>query len=256
MAKAVLGVVGVLALAMSACAGRHEARPAVPPGGLLMRTATIDSVEHRFAVWVPPTYDGSRPWPCVVFLHGSGECGMDGLKQTTVGLGPAAQADPSQWACIIVMPQKPRQAMEWEEFEAGVLSALEAARREFNIDPARIALTGLSQGGHGAWVLGARHAGLWSCVVPVCGYVHPSTIAPRLAGMPVWAFHGEKDVVVPSDGTRRTVEALRREKSGQGGDVHGPEPRMTLYPDLGHNCWDKAYREEKLGEWVRGQVKQ
>ncbi|OYW06920.1 MAG: hypothetical protein B7Z61_00655 [Acidobacteria bacterium 37-71-11] len=38
------------------------------------------------------------------------------------------------------------------------------------MDPARLLLTGLSQGGHGAWVLGARHLELWAAVVPVCGY--------------------------------------------------------------------------------------
>jgi len=41
------------------------------------------------ALYVP---DGAPPeggWPLIVFLHGSGERGSDGQKQTTVGLGPA-----------------------------------------------------------------------------------------------------------------------------------------------------------------------
>ena len=61
-----------------------------------------------------------------------------------------------EWPCIIVFPQKPGSESEWEDHEALVLGTLDAARKEWNIEPARIALTGLSQGGHGTWVIGSR----------------------------------------------------------------------------------------------------
>jgi hypothetical protein len=32
-----------------------------------------------------------------------------------------------------------------------------------------------------------------------------------------------------------------------------PEPRITLYPDLNHGCWDRAYRAEGLGQWLIAQ---
>ena len=29
----------------------------------------------------------------------------------------------------------------------------------------------------------------------------------------------------------------------------GGSPKFTIYPGVGHNSWDKAYRDEKLNEW-------
>jgi predicted peptidase len=234
-------------LCIGACASSQPKSPDIKPAALLVRSITVEKVAHRFAIWVPAGYDPKVASPCVVFLHGSGECGTDGLKQTTVGLLPAANADPAQWNCVIVMPQKPVQAAEWEEHEALVLGCLEEARRELNIDARRLSLTGLSQGGHGTWMIGARHPEVFSALAPVCAYGHPTTVAPRLVGKPVWAFHGEKDEVVPPDQTKRMIDALRANRQS-------PEPRLTLYPDLNHNCWDRAYREEDLGRWLTAQV--
>lgn len=232
---------------MCACATQH-ARPDVQPATLLERSVTVDGEPHRFAIWVPAGYDPRTPSPCVVFLNGSGECGTDGLKQTTVGLPPAAKADPQQWPCIIVMPQKPVKAAEWEEYEPLVLACLDDAKRELNVDARRITLTGLSQGGHGAWMIGARHPEIFAALAPVCGYGHPNTIAPRLKDRPVWAFHGEQDDVVPVDETKRMIAALRHLNSR-------PDPKMTIVPDAKHNSWDKAYRDCGLGQWLLAQSK-
>ncbi|MES1210942.1 MAG: dienelactone hydrolase family protein [Acidobacteriota bacterium] len=235
----------LLLLTLCACASQGTAND-IKPGTLLERAITAQGAPHKFAIWVPASYDASKPNPCVLFLHGSGECGTDGHKQTTVGLFPAATADPKQWACVIVMPQKPVESAEWEEYEPMVLAELAEARRELNIDPHRISLTGLSQGGHGTWIIGARHPDLFSALAPCCGYAHPNTVAPRIAGKPIWAFHGEKDDVVNPEETRRMVAEVKA--------LHkAPEPRITLYPDLNHGCWDRAYRAEGLGQWLIAQ---
>ena len=64
---------------------------------------TVDS--HRYQVWVPSNYDASKKWPAILFLHGSGERGDDGDRQTVVGLGPAlSKLDPP---AIVVFPQCP-----------------------------------------------------------------------------------------------------------------------------------------------------
>jgi predicted peptidase len=237
----------LLIVCVSACAGPHRGPASdVKPATLIARTVSVEGTPHRFAIWIPAAYDPKTPSPCVVFLHGSGECGTDGLRQTAVGLPPAAKADPQQWPCVIVMPQKPVQAAEWEEYEPLVLACLEQAKRELNIDAKRVSLTGLSQGGHGTWMIGARHPELFAALAPVCGYGHPNTVASRLKGKPIWAFHGEKDDVVPVEETKRMIGALRGNQ---------PEPKMTLYPDANHNSWDQAYREAGLGSWLLAQTK-
>lgn len=245
-----LGLAGLLASAPAA--GRAAAAAPASTGGgqVVEREVTVQGLAHRVAVRVPDGYDPARAWPLVVFLHGSGECGTDGVKQTRVGLCPAAAAQPSRWPCLVLMPQKPSSARQWEEHEDLVLAAIADVRSTWHVDPDRIALTGLSQGGHGTWVIGSRHPELFSCLAPVCGYGDAAAIAPRAQALPVWAFHGLRDDVVDPAGTTALVEAIRRLRRQAGGDAAAV--RLTLYPEAGHNSWDAAYAEPELPGWLLG----
>lgn len=212
----------------------------------------MDGAGLPVVVRVPEDYDQGRPWPLVVFLHGAGECGDDG-RQAQVGLGPAVAAQPGRWPCLVLMPQKPSRDHQWEEYEDQVLAAIAAARAKWNIDGDRIALTGLSQGGHGTWVIGSRNPGLFSCLVPVCGYGSPAEVAPRVASLPVWAFHGLRDDIVDPRETLGMMQEIRRLRSAAGGDPD--DARLTLYPVAGHNSWDAAYAEPGLAVWLLSRVR-
>lgn len=140
--------------------------------GLLSRQITIDGVLFRYALLVPHDYnDGaSGAFPLVVFLNGAGECGEDGTKQCSVGLGPAALGSPGRWRCLVLFPQKPSVRVKWVAFEPLVLGTIEATTAEYTkIDRRRVSLTGLSQGGNGALEIAARHPGVFSCVAPCVG---------------------------------------------------------------------------------------
>lgn len=250
--------VPMAAFAPAACDARL-ASGAPPPdsvagpaaGRFVERTVRVRGATHRFRVWLPPGHDTRQAWPGVLFLHGSGECGDDAVKPTRVGLGPVLEAHPGRWPCVVVFPQKPLEDEEWEEREALALAALDAATREFRIDPERVSLTGMSQGGHGVWYLGARHPARWAALAPVCGYGRWRTVARRVARLPVWAFHGLRDDVVLPEETRQIVGAIRAERERLGLDPEGA--RRTLYPDANHNAWDPAYGEEELPRWLLGQ---
>lgn len=246
--KLLLAVALTLALGLGACrtTGNTGVTPTISTG-VLFRDAAVGANRHRFAIYVPHEYTPAKPWPCVVFLNGSGECGTDGCRQLAVGLLPAILAEPQRWPCIVVFPQKPDQPTQWSEHDALVMAALDLARLEFNIDPQRLYLTGLSQGGGGTWTLGAKHADLWAAIVPVCGYGDPAAIAPSLASMPIWAFHGLKDDVVKPAQTTAMIDAIKAEQARRG---MGPEPKATLYPDANHNAWDPTYRNEALPKWL------
>jgi len=227
------------------------AAPAVGAAtGIITREVTVDGTAHRVALRVPDDYDPSRAWPLIVFLHGSGECGVDGVRQTQTGLGPAVAARPDNWPCLVLMPQKPTDAEEWEEHEDLVLAAIADVRASWRIDPDRIALTGMSQGGHGTWLIGARHPELFSCLAPVCGYGRARTIAPRVTALPVWAFHGLRDDVVDPAETTAIIQEIRRLRSAAG--LPAEDARMTLYPNANHNSWDAAYGEPGLPGWLLG----
>jgi predicted peptidase len=259
---------------------RSIAEGLVPYGSLNAFTVVFATNTHnpppRFALFVPPMAHQSEveaartALPCIVFLHGRGECGTDGLKQCVVGLLPAAMlnsrtAAEGGWGdFVIVAPQKPEFDDTWAQHEDLVLASLEQAKGFVSmtgctIDPTRIYLTGLSQGGAGTWAIGAKHPEIFAAIAPVCGFVpgetkdvkfgddpQRSAIAAPLAKaqMPVWAFHGLKDDVVPPDQTRLLVGAL--DEYGWRDDV-----RASYYPDANHNSWDHAYREDgpALARW-------
>jgi predicted peptidase len=210
---------------------------------------TVDS--HHYQVWLPSNYDASKKWPAILFLHGSGERGDDGTRQTVVGLGPAlAKLDPP---AIVVFPQCPA-----KERWAGVgwkiaIAALGQTEREFSIDRNRVSLTGMSMGGAGVWVLAAKYPRRWSAIAPVCGYVHkppqlkdaenPTTLsyadfARRLPLVPIWIFHGGADTTVPVSESRQMA------------DVLGANAAYTEFPGVGHNAWDPAYQTTGVVSWL------
>jgi predicted peptidase len=225
--------------------------------GFLFASLSVGDRAYPYALYVPRAYRSSRRWPLILFLHGRGECGRDGSRQLSEGIAGAIVEEPARWPFLVVLPQKPDGSSEWEEHEPALLAMLAGCRRNYRVDDRRLYLTGLSQGGHGAWVLAARHPELWAAVAPICGYGRspgrrrqaggsppyrgsPDELAAALHGLPVWAFHGEADDAVPVAQTTTLVAAVT---------AAGGAPRMTIYPGVGHNCWDLAYRSETLPEW-------
>jgi predicted peptidase len=232
----------VMAAALAAAGGtvpRQDVHP-VPASGFLFEKVTVQGHERRFAIYVPREYDRSHAWPLIVFLNGSGECGEDGQRQMTQGLAPAILNDPNSWPFLVVFPQKPDVPSSWLDHDDLVMATLRFARERYRVDPDRIYLTGLSQGGAGSWAIGAKHAELFAAIAPVCGFGDPDEVAKPLAKTPLWAFHGKLDDVVAPEREAVLVEAMK---------AAGGDPKFTLYPDLNHGCWDRVYRDEELGTW-------
>ena len=226
--------------------------------GFLFRSIKVGAEEFKYAVYIPRGYDAATAWPAIVFLHGSCECGTDGQKQLAVGLPLAVMLQPERWPCIIICPQKPEQAKEWEDYDSAVMAMLAAAREEWKIDGDRIYLTGLSQGGQGTWTLGAAHADTFAAVAPVCGYVRrmdPAELARNLRRMPSWSFHGEDDPIVPVQETRKMHAALREARGDQSGS-DDPDARLTTYPGVGHESWERAYMDPELPRWLLSRRRQ
>lgn len=244
---ALLSALSLLALALVAA----DSAPAREEGAgrFEFRTLELADGAHRYAVWLPPGFK-KKPdgWPAIVFLHGSGECGSDGERPVRVGLGPALEAHPERWPFVVVFPQKPTADEEWWEHEKLVFAALDDAAKHFRADPARAALAGMSQGGHGAWMIGARHPNRWRCLVPVCGYGRAQTVATRIRDVPTWCFQGMRDDVVLPHETQEIARWMRELKASGGLDT--TNFRATFYPDANHNSWDPAFAEEDLPRWI------
>jgi predicted peptidase len=231
--------------------------------GFLDRTISVKGTTYKYAVFVPDDWSPSQKWPIILFLHGAGERGSDGLLQTDVGLPHAIRLDRSRFKTVVVIPQCLKDGW-WPTppMEEMALAALAAATKEFKGDPKRTYLTGLSMGGYGSWDIAAKYPGRFAAVVPICGGIvipaHLKQMRPDLAvyaddpksyeevakkigKTPVWIFHGGADDTVPPEGSRKMNDALK---------AAGGEVRYTEYPGVGHNSWDKAYAEPELMSWL------
>jgi predicted peptidase len=117
--------------------------------GFLNRTLDLHGVTYRFQVYLPEDWrrDDHRQWPIILFLHGRGERGAEGMWQTEIGLPEAVRDHPDRWPFIIVMPQCP-QASYWTDPDmmTMAMAALDQETIEFHADTARTYLTGLSLG--------------------------------------------------------------------------------------------------------------
>lgn len=242
----------------------------VPPHretGFLDRSATVGGRSYPYVVYVPRNYDPSHVWPVILFLHGSGERGSDGIRATQIGAGAAVRSHPERVPAIVVFPQAPADTRWLDEPADAALAALDHAMAEFHGDPSRVYLTGLSMGGYGTWHLGMLQPKRWAALVVVCGglFPHPTTTAvqqsPLNAGatdpyaftahavrdFPIWIFHGTDDPVIPVDESRRMHDALVKDAA--------PDVHYTEYPGVGHNAWEKAYGEAEMWEWLFRQAR-
>jgi predicted peptidase len=208
-----------------------------------------------YRLHLPEAADPARRLPLVLFLHGAGERGTNNTSQLRHGASnlvayAAAHADPA----IVVVPQCPPN-FRWVEVpwkdpshtmpEAPsepmklVLELLDRLPSELPVDPARVYVTGISMGGFGTWDLLQRKPSLFAAGMPICGGGDLAQ-APRLARVPIWAFHGDKDAAVMVSRSRDMVDAIRK----AGGD-----PRYTEYPGVGHDSWTRTYADDKVLEW-------
>jgi len=231
--------------------------------GFLDRTVSVSGSTYRYQVYVPADFGSKKSWPIILFLHGAGERGSDGLRQTDVGIGHAIRLDASRFPFIVVLPQC-GQGEIWGEpdMQALALAALDASTEEFHGDRKHVYLSGISMGGFGTWEVAARNPGRFAAIVPICSGVQPNKdwpqlrvtlsddpkitdpfaeVARRIGKTPVWMFHGDADPLVPVEQSRHMAEALK---------AAGADFKYTEYPGVDHNSWDKAYAEPELLSWL------
>ena len=68
--------------------------------------------------------------------------------------------------------------------------------------------------------------------------------AERLARLPCWIFHGDKDGAVPVEFSHKIHDALKKA---------GAPVKLTIYPGVGHDSWTRTYDDSAFWEWLFGQ---
>lgn len=232
-------------------------------GRFVERVVVVAGAPRAYHVFVPALAGQGGPLPVILFLHGTGERGTDGVAPTRVGIGPHVQREAARFPALVVFPQAPP-GLDWKGDAAAIaFAALDAASAEFGGDPRRTYLTGLSMGGYGTWELALMQPRRFAALVPVCGGLTApraerdlfvdgvqgeadpaAALAARLRHVPSWIFHGARDDVVPPAQSRAVHAALREAGAGV---------RYTEFPEANHNSWDPAYASADLWPWLFAQ---
>ena len=220
---------------------------------MLSQKAKLDTalpVTLPYWVYLPDDYhDTQQDYPLILFLHGSGERGADYEILRSHGILGAIE-EGLQLPFIVVAPQCPTN-QGWDAHHPALIQIVKDIAESYRVDQDRMYLTGLSMGGAGAWYLATRYPNYWAAVVPICGMSNrfggfPACLQ-NITHIPVWAFHGAKDDVIPVEATEELVKALE----GYGGNV-----KFTVYPEAGHDSWSVTYRNSELYRWMLKQERE
>lgn len=215
------------------------------------------AIAGRYLLLPPRAPQPGRRYPALLYLHGAGERGGDNRSQ--VKHLPQVVLDPKfrdLHPGFVIAPQCRRRGT-WVEGDrsslmskpvggdpapdlALALAALRKTMAEEAVDPSAVIVSGISMGGYGTWDAAARFPALFAAAGPVCGGGDESAGA-RLAGLPVWAWHGDRDPVVPVERSRNMVAAIRKA---------GGSPRYTELRECGHDAWKAAYGEGGMVPWL------
>jgi predicted peptidase len=224
--------------------------------GFAVRTfTTADGDTMPYRLFIPDAGARKNRLPLILYLHGGGGVGTDNRKQISGGntngtrtwTTPEAQR---RHPAFVLAPQlrqnrpsQPGRADAWSSSVETVLEMVAAVSREFAIDPDRLYVTGQSLGGYGTWEIISRYPQTFAAAVPLCGGGDAARIIAART-LPIWAFHGAQDPVVPVTQSRELVAALRRA---------GSPVKYTEYTDVGHDVWIRAYAEQDLADWLFSQ---
>jgi phospholipase/carboxylesterase len=165
-----------------------------------------------FSLYVPEYYTSDRAWPLVMALHGGSGNGRGFLWSWL--------RDARSLGAILVAPtatgntlNKSTWALMGEDTDTPNLARiLDSVRSRWNIDPARLLLTGMSDGGTFCYVTGLEGASPFTHLAPVAATFHPlmadAADAERLRGLPIYIVHGRLDWMFPVQVARQTRDAL------------------------------------------------
>ncbi|MCS6857584.1 MAG: extensin family protein [Sandaracinaceae bacterium] len=227
----------------------------------------ISLIRQGYAVYIPPDYDPKRRYPMMVVLHGGSSNGNlflgvvlgNNMKWETYSQHLWDAYTPRWYPDWIVVAPDGFGHVLWRWMgEADVLAVIEDVQRHYSVDPDRIVLCGLSNGGLGAYAIGMRNAWRFSIVMAIAGA--PSwlqyaggrpTLEERLAMLP-WSgmhliensvntdfrfYHGTRDPGPMRPAFVRELEAHMRSL--------GLEPKVRWY-NFGHDLLYIVHRHGQI----------
>lgn len=203
----------------------------------------------KYYLLKPQDYDPGQSYPLVLVLHGA-------ARTTFVGGVLATPAMRQKYPAFVVVPIAPIKsywASPWPEANMGgvfpalahAVAVVDTVQAQYRVDPARIYVVGHSMGGFGVFGAVKNFSSVFAAAIPACGGWDQND-ARQMTRVPVMAFHGALDDMIPSSYTRDVASAIR----AAGGKVG-----YTEFPSVGHRCDMKAFNYSAVWDWLFAQRK-
>ncbi len=215
----------------------------------------------------PPGYDKNdtdKKYPTIVMLHGAGESGRkwtgrfqyeptdpryDNNGHHLLHGGQAhlqaVNRDPSHsraFPGIVIFPQVSYNGVWTGDNTLMAAKIIEHMIEEYNVDPYKIAVHGLSNGAKGVWHFATERPDLFAAGLPMSGVgTDRDAMTDSLVTMPLWIFQGGTDTNPSPSWSQQWYDVLQQK---------GGKPRYTLYDHLGHGTWNAAYAEPDFFSWI------
>ncbi len=215
------------------------------PGFRELRTTVGGHVVDN-TLFVPDDYDPRKPWPLRVQLHGGVSRPYPLRGEPTRPL--TTNRIPSGGE-LILQPRAWGGSEWWRGHQVdNILTLVEQVKRSFNVDESRVYITGISDGGTGAYYLAMRVPTLWSSCIPLNG--HPSVLANpdtgvegqlfigNLVNCPMLLVNGGRDPLYPAASVAPFVDMMKRA---------GVAITWHVYPEAGH---DTSWWPDERGQYA------
>jgi predicted esterase len=166
----------------------------------------VDRTLQPYRLFIPDTYDGSKPAPMVVALHG-----MGGDENSMFdSYGKELTRDAQAHGFIVAAPKGREPASMYRgSAEQDVLDVMAEVERDYKIDRARVYLMGHSMGGFGTWSIAMNHPDLFAALGPISGGGDASGMM-KIKAIPEYVTHGDDDRTVNVSSSRTMVEAGKK----------------------------------------------
>ena len=208
------------AVLAAAAAGKN---PFATQKGDFKRHYTLESAAEilPYRMYVPTAYDGSKPFPLIIALHGLGgteDSFFDGYDKKFVPLAEqhgyivaaplGYRVDGGYGWGVGNPPADPLTKQSQERSEQDVMQVLQLVRQQYKIDESRIYLMGHSMGAIGTWKIAPKYPDIWAAISPISGSGTPASLE-RIKNVPEIIVHGDDDRTVNVQGSRTMVAKLK-----------------------------------------------
>ena len=201
-------------------------------------TEHTKTVDIDYLLYAPANYRPTEEWPLILYLTG-----MEGVDDINMirNFGPPKAIEAGlDFDGFVVAPQLPGD-VHWDPDALNAL--MEDIQATYRIDDSQRYITGIGdRGGWGVYEFGVSYPGIFQRFAPMSAPA--CTEICRLGPASTWIFHGAKDTLVPVADAENMYFEMQT--------YCGTTDQITIYDDLGHNIWERAYSEPGFWKWFVG----